>query len=110
MLQYTLASAADASSFTSSVKLDLGDLKSYSIQVSFSGSNVVGTLTLVASDDDSIYTTVANSSVAVTASASTLYDVRDAGYRYVKVSWAYTSGTGNITIKAAVKESWVRGA
>lgn len=76
---------------------DLGDGGNFSVQVIFTGADVVGTLTLEASDDGTNFVTVANSSQAVTASAGHIWNVTGAGYRYVRPRWVYTSGTGTIT-------------
>lgn len=91
--------------------LDLNDLNNFSLQVGFSGGggNLVGTLTLEASDDNVTYATVANSSVAVTASTANMYNVQGAGYRYVRVRWVLTSGTGNISVIAFLKDTVIKG-
>jgi hypothetical protein len=38
------------------------------------------------------------------------YDVTKAGYRYVRLVFAYTSGTGAITASVVVKENLIKGA
>ena len=88
-----------------SVAYDLGGQSLYSISVDFSGSNLVGTLTLEGSNnsDTAGFTTILNSSQAVTASADHMWNVSQAGYRWVRVVWVFTSGTGNIASKLTVK-------
>lgn len=80
-----------------SVYFDLGGKIDYAIQVFFTGSNLAGTLSLEASiDPDSGFVTVLNSSQNVTSSQGHIWNVIGAGYRYIRVKWVYTSGTGNI--------------
>lgn len=110
MLNYTLVSAASAATFTTSEWVDLGDLKAFGMEILVSGSNVVGTFTLQCSVSKDTFATVANSSQAITASADVVYDVTVSGYRYVRLAFTYTSGTGNITAKVVVKENLVKGA
>ena len=88
-----------------SVYFDLGDLETYSVQVSFTGANVVGTLTLesCSSDPTAGFVTVLDSSQAIAASGGHLYNVVKAGYRFVRIKWVYTSGTGNIKATILVK-------
>lgn len=96
-----------------SVGYDLGDLSIFSIGVDFTGGagDLVGTLTLQAANkaDFSDVTTVVNSSQAVAASASHLWNVTGAGYRFIRVFWDWTSGTGNITAKLIAKETVIKG-
>lgn len=104
-------SGTDAAADRTTVAYELGDLTDYSISVDFTGANVVGTLTLEASNSaTSGFVTVSGSSQAVTASADHLWSVTGAGYRYVRVVWDYTSGTGNMTVDLVAKEMRVVGA
>ena len=81
-----------------SVYFDLGDKIDYAIQVAFTGSDVVGVLTLEASIDPTLgFVTVLNSSQSVSSSAGHIWNVTGAGYRYIRINWVYTSGTGTIT-------------
>jgi hypothetical protein len=105
MLEYTLLSSQSAATDITSVPLAINDLRYFSIEVTFTGSDVVGTLTLEASNGGSTWVTVTDSSQAVTASTDHMYDVRDAGYRYVRLVWDYTSGAGNISAIAYVKQN-----
>jgi hypothetical protein len=108
----TLIASVSAASDMKSVWYDLGDLTNYSIIVGFTGSNVVGTLTLEVcggssnpnEDVNAIYAVRTGSSQAVTASTSHIYEVAGAGSRWVRLAWDYTSGTGNIEVKIEVKE------
>lgn len=101
-----------AANVTSSA-YQLGDQQTFSCEVVFSGGggNLAGTLTLQASNDEtgaSNFITVSGSSQAVTSSASHMWNVTGAGYRWVRVFWNYTSGTGNITANLTVKDNLVR--
>lgn len=107
-----LISNQDATSNITSVPFDIGDEKVVCITVDFTGGggDLVGTLKLQASIDNSTYIDVTDSSQAVNASADHMWSIADAAYRYVRVDWAYTSGTGNLTAKAIVKSTPVKGA
>lgn len=109
MLTYTLVNAATAASFSASQPLDLGDLKDYSMGIVVSGSDVAGTFTLECSNDKTTWVTVADSDQAITTSQEVFYDVRDANYRYARLAFSYTSGTGTITVTAIVKQNFVTG-
>jgi hypothetical protein len=109
-----IPSGTSAGADVRSVGYDLGDLQTFSIGVDFTGGagNLAGTLYLEAANkyDFSDYVTVSGSNQAITASASHMWNVTGAGYRYVRCFWDYTSGTGNITAKLIAKESVVKGA
>lgn len=107
-----LISNADASSNITSVPFDIGDEKVVCITVDFSGGggDLAGTLKLQASIDNSVYIDVADSDQAITGSEDHMWSIADAAYRYVRVDWAYSSGTGNLTAKAIVKSTPVKGA
>ncbi len=96
-----------ASSLTTNA-YDLVDLYKYSIQVVFTGSDVVGTLKLQASLDNVNFFDIDGSTQAVAASEGQIWDVINCGYRYVRVVWTYTSGTGNMTMELYVKETVVK--
>lgn len=108
---YTGTTSTAVATLASSA-FDLGDLTCYSIEVVFSGgaTDLVGTLTLEASNDNTTFTTVTGSSQAITASAAHMWNVVGAGYRWVRVRWTFTSGTGNMQAYLSVKENRVVGA
>lgn len=103
-----------ATASIASVGYDLGDLQVFSLAVDFVGGagNLAGTLTLEVANkyDFSDSFTVAGSSQAITNSASHMWNVNGAGYRFVRARWVFTSGTGNITAKLIAKEMAVKGA
>lgn len=105
-----IATTSGALDVTSAAQ-DLGDLQSFSIEVEFSGADLVGTLTMQCRNTTAAaWKTVASSSQSVTASADHIWNVTGAGYRWVRVFWDYTSGTGNITATLVAKENAVIGA
>lgn len=103
----TLLATVSAASSKTSNYYDLVDLRCYAIQILLSGTDLAGTLTLEASIDATTWVTVSGSSQSITSSADHLYDVGQAGYRYVRCVWTYSSGTGNITVTIAVKDQVV---
>jgi len=110
MLINKLVDGATAATFTVSPAIDLGDLKPYSIEVLVSGADVAGTFTLEGSNTKKVWVTVKDSSQAITVSEDVMYDVASSGYRYVRLAFAYTSGTGTITATSVVKENLIKGA
>ncbi len=114
MKEILLANAVTATTTVNSGTLILDDLMNYSIHVNFSGSDLAGTLklqaiTTTAEFANSDWVDITGSSQAVTAAASNIWNVIGASYKYVRAVWTYTSGTGTITVTAAIKESIVKG-
>lgn len=110
MKQKQIIPQSDASVSTTSNNLDLGDLKDVSIQVTFTGSDVVGTLKLEASNNGTDFVDVDSSSQSVTASGDHMWNIAVANYRWLRADWAYTSGTGTIKADAIIKENPITGA
>lgn len=108
----TLIPTQSAAADVTSAAMELGDINNFSISVDFTGSNLAGTLTLECSNESATtgFTTVASSTQNVTSSADHMWSVSGAGYRWVRVFWDYTSGTGNITAKFVGKEQLVKPA
>ncbi len=99
--------------------LDLTYSYGYSIQISYTGSPV-GTLILEGSDDASFpqdanfqfaaftptnWTTLAGSTVNVFGPDAILYNFSDAYYKYVRVTYTPTSGSGTCQIVGNTKGS-----
>lgn len=103
-----LMNAVSAAGSPASGVYDLVDLKTFGVEISFSGADVVGTLTLEASVRGTNFFTVTGSSQAISASGGHVYDVTVSGYRYVRVKFTYTSGTGNMTVYLTAKENIVK--
>ncbi len=112
MIEITNISTQSAATSVTTPPVDLGDLTRYAVEITFSGSDVVGTLTLEASNFKTLWNTITGSSRSVTASTSHIYDGVNSSYRYFRLVWTYTSGTGNIGAKSFIKEPrvWVRGS
>lgn len=106
----TLIPTQSAAADITSAAMELGDIDTFSVAVDFTGSNVAGTLTLECSNTSATsgFTTVASSSQSVTNSADHMWSVSGAAYRWVRVFWDYTSGTGNITARFVGKENLVK--
>ena len=103
MITQTISST-NATVFTFSGPFNLGEAESYSVQINFSGANVVGTLVLQASNDSTNWVDIATTSTAVTASASALFSEGSAQWLYLRVKWTYTSGTGNLSGLVVAKQ------
>lgn len=110
MKNVAMISAANAGSNFTSVPIRLGDLVTFSVQVTFSSGTLNGTLKLQGSNDNSNWSDVAGSSQAVTSGASHLWTINNAGYDYVRVDWVNSSGTGTLSAEARIKEFVVKGA
>lgn len=108
MKEILLINAQDAGSNYSSVEMDLGDLEAYSIQVSFSSPTLAGTLKLQSSNDAQTWIDVDGSDQSVTVGTAHMWNVNDASYRYVRVDWVQSGGTGTLTAKAAIKERVIK--
>jgi len=107
LIDKTLTPTVSAVADITSGKIDLGDIRHYSVQAVISGSDVAGTFKLQKSNDGVNFNDIVNASVAVTNSADVFIDVPtatnaagipEASYRYMRYYWDYTSGTGNITV------------
>lgn len=103
-----LMNAATVASTTTSGIFDLVDLKTFGVEVSFTGVDVAGTLTLEASIRGTNFFTVTGSSQAITASGGHVYDVTVSGYRYVRVKLSSGTGTGTMTVYLSAKENIVK--
>lgn len=94
----TLRATANANTSFNSDAIIMKDNQKIWIQVVFTGADVVGTLTLEESrDGTNDWQTVGDSSKAVTASGKHIWNYTASG-PIPRVVWAYTSGTGNVTV------------
>lgn len=101
-----LIKTQSGASDVTSAAFQLGDFQSCSISVIFSGSDLAGSVSLEGSNDEtgaSNFITITGSTTAVTASGDVMFNVSSAEYRWIRVAWDYTSGTGNITADILVK-------
>lgn len=84
---------------------DAEPLDSYygsAIQAVYTGSPV-GTLKLQASIDGTNYSDITASSQSITASGSFLWNITANFYRYVRVVWTATSGSGTLVCTILAK-------
>lgn len=86
------------------VVYDLGDITNYSFQAVFTGADVAGTFKLQQSDDNATWLDISGKSTSVTSSASTILGETVANARWVRASWTYSSGTGNLTVYFNAKQ------
>jgi hypothetical protein len=98
MKAYTPTPTVSAVTDFTSAPIDLGDIRDFSIQAVFSGSNVVGTFLFQASNDGATYINIPGGSFAVASSDDVIMDFSAVGFRYIRYDWDYDSGTGNITV------------
>lgn len=68
----------------------------YSVQAVYTGSPV-GTLTLSSSNDGVTWDTISGTSQSVSAAGSTMWNVQGAGYLFVRLEYAFTSGSGSLS-------------
>ena len=109
MNQIILANTVSAGTTQNSGVLSLGDNTGYFIAIDFSGSDLAGTAKLQISSDNSDWIDLTDGSQSVTSAASKYWNISGAQYPYVRVSWTYTSGTGNWTVTATLKDLVVSG-
>lgn len=108
MREYTLVPTQSAASSVTTSAINLSDMQNYSFQVIFTGANVVGSTKLQCSLDNVNFQDIADSTNSVTSSAGIVYTVSQASYKYVRLVWTYSSGTGNITVLGLSKDVLVR--
>lgn len=109
-LQYAiLPTTANLNSVNSS-KCDANQLVSASFHVIFSGSDAAGTLTIQASNDPTgegntaanftptNWVDIPSASCTPTVAGSFLITIAQLTYRWVRVVWTRTSGTGTVTV------------
>ena len=105
-----LASGLTVAATTTTNAFDLVDLTTFCVEVTFSGVDVAGTLTLQGSLSGTTGTffAISGSSTAITASGGHTYDVVQSGYRFVRVNLATATGTGAMTVKLTAKQTVVK--
>lgn len=98
-----VATVSAATSITGSAPLLLNDNDMVFVQALFSGTDVAGTAKIQASADNTTYTDMAGQSQSVASSGSYAWNITDLAAKYMRLVWTYSSGTGNITVKANIK-------
>jgi len=90
------------SSFNSST-VDISEVIGYAVQLTYTGTPT-GSLTINASNDGTNFFTVAT--VTLTGSAGTnVQNFTQAHYKYVRISYTFTSGAGTLTAYVSGKRS-----
>lgn len=89
---------------STTAKFDLGDVTNYSFHAVFTGNDVAGTFKLQQSNDGTTWSDISGKSSSVTSSATAIQGETVANCRYVRANWAYSSGTGNLTIYFNAKQ------
>lgn len=85
--------------------LPVGDNSNLGAVVTITGVDVAGTLSVQGSIDETFARPILmQTATAVTASADTLISLAYFSLPYVRFIWAYTSGTGNISIDVCVMQ------
>lgn len=105
-----LISAANAASNITSVPLELGDLTTFSIHCDFSSATLGGSLDLEASNISGDFVSISGASQVIASGASHVFNVVNAAYKSVRVTWVQTGGTGTLTAVAVIKENVIKGA
>ncbi len=110
MKTLTILAAQAATADATTGQIDLNDLVCYSMQVNFTAGagDLVGVLQLQGSLDNVNYANIPNTSVNVVTSTNQIYDIQRCGYRYARIKWTFTSGTGNIAAIAYLKQPIVQ--
>jgi hypothetical protein len=102
-------SSTDMSANITSNAIWLGHIANFAIQLTFTGSPT-GTFKLQASNDEGAndlkladasitnWTDVDGSDQAITEAGNHMWNVQNCGYRWVRVVYTFTSGTGSITV------------
>lgn len=89
--------AADMASSFQSEAISLHNKHGFSIHAVFTGSPT-GTTFLAISIDGSTYTTLADSSQALSAAGDIFYSVERANYSWVRFHYTASSGTGTMNV------------
>ena len=98
----TLVSAADMGADITSRSQVLPHIFGYCIQAVWTGSPV-GVMTLEASNDGVIWSTVDGSTEAISGAGDGIYHVTDVFYAAVRLKYARTSGTGTLNASINLK-------
>ena len=94
----------DGSSTKTSVEFELVDRTNYGIEVELTGSSLAGTMEIIASITGQTYISITESAVILSGGDDLMYSVSNGNYRYVKLRWTPTSGTGNINATFLIKQ------
>lgn len=97
--------AATAATGFTTAPLIIQDNGNFAIGVTITGSDVAGTLSLQGAFEETFARPfLIQTATAITASADTLYNLSDINYPFVRLLWVYSSGTGNISVDASIRQ------
>jgi len=97
--------AVSAVTDITSAPLIVQDNGNFAMGVFITGSNVVGTLSLQGAFEETFARPfLIQTATAITGSADTLFNLTDINYPFVRLLWVYTSGTGNISVDASIRQ------
>ncbi len=105
MIDLVLQQTQSATTSFTTNSFYVGDASGASIQVSFTGADVVGSFVVQSSVDGVNWAFTSSTTTAVTASTNLVVGTSNVPPPWLRVSWTYTSGTGNITVLAAIRQS-----
>lgn len=93
---------ADASVSQTSIPFLIGGAPGYGVEVAFSSATSAGSLKLQGSVTGVNYGDVEDTTTAIVAGNVVVYNVPNVNYRYMKVVWTPSGGTGTITASASL--------
>lgn len=82
-------------SFSTAPKTMDAKVSGYSVQLIYTGAPV-GTFSLECSNDGANWDTVPDTTVAISAAGTTLYNVAAVFYKFARIKFVRTSGTGSM--------------
>lgn len=82
-----------------SQSLNIQQAAGYSVQAVWSGTSPVGTFEIQGSNDNTNFTTITSSPIAISGdTGSLLVNVEFAQYGYTRVKYNFSSGVGSLTV------------
>jgi hypothetical protein len=103
LLNNSVVSNGDMSADITSSVVDVSEIKSIAVQASWSGSSPVGTLHIQASLDNVTYTNLTAGSSISGNTGSVVVNYPDYAFKYVRLFYDVTSGTGTLQCSIAGK-------
>ncbi len=102
VLNQLVLDAEDMSDDITSDPIDVGEVGGFAVHSEFTDAPV-GTLVISASNDLDM-TFIAIDSYSVAAAGSRLVNVEMPRYKYIKVTYTSTSGTGELSVRVSGKQ------
>lgn len=92
------ASITNADVFSPSQQIsERSQVIGYAIQATWTGASLSGMVELESSNDGTTWDIITDSPQIVSGPGTFMWNVREPFYRYVRIHFAYTSGSGTIT-------------